>query len=170
MTHGSHSRRSPRLPPSLKAAGPGAQRREKGAGGIGFLLLVLATLACNRLFPGGTSTPGLRDPAEPLAAYMGQFDCYGSENGLQVYAGRVTVKPGGEVTFKNYDGIVQTGAWTYDLPGKTFTFTGRTDLASAIYRDAEDSLVVVLVPGAAVAHADIGMRCQRAVPGQTGPP
>jgi hypothetical protein len=131
---------------------------------------LLSTLACNRLFPAGTPTPTLRDPAEPLPAYLGQFDCYGHENGLLAYAGRITVQLGGQVTFKNYDGIVQTGAWIYDEPGKTFTFSGSTDLASAIYHDAQDSLVVVLVPGATVAHADSGMSCQRAVPGQTGPP
>ena len=135
-----------------------------------FILLLLTSLACSRLFPAGTPTPTLRDPAEPVPAYTGQFDCYGSENGLQAYAGRITVQTGGVVTFKNYDGLLQTGAWIYDEPGRTFTFSGRTDLASAIYKDAQDSLVVVLVPAASVAHAQSGMQCQRAVPGQTGPP
>jgi hypothetical protein len=133
-------------------------------------LLWLATLACSRLFPAGTATPTLRDPAEPAPAYTGQFDCYGTENGALAYAGRITVQTGGQVTFKNYDGVLQAGAWVYDEPGKTFTFSGSTDLASAIYQEAQDSLIVVLVPTAKVAHAESGMRCQRAVPGQTGPP
>ena len=135
-----------------------------------FILLVFATLACSRFFPAGTPTPTLHDPAEPAPAYTGQFDCYGNENGLQAYAGRITVQTGGVLTFKNYDGLLQTGAWTYDEPGRTFTFSGSTDLASAIYKDAQDSLVVVLVPAARVAHAQSGMQCQRAIPGQTGPP
>ena len=135
-----------------------------------FILLLLTTLACSRFFPAGTPTPTLRDPAEPAPAYTGQFDCYGSENGLKAYAGRITVQTGGVLTFKNYDGLLQTGAWIYDAPGRTFTFSGSTVLASAIYKDAQDSLVVVLAPGATVAHAQIGMQCRRAVPGQTGPP
>jgi hypothetical protein len=134
-------------------------------------LLLFTSLACNALTPhAGTPTPSLRDSAEPAPAYTGQYDCYGNENGLQAYAGRITVQTGGQVTFKDYDGVLHTGAWSYDAPGKTFTFTGGIALASAIYKEAEDSLVVVLVPNAAVAHADSGMRCQRAVPGQTGPP
>ena len=152
----------PLLAPSFKG---------RGAGGVRSLfLLLLATLACSRLFPAGTPTPTLRDPAEPAPAYTGQFDCYGTENGVRAYAGRITVLTGGQVTFKNYDGLLQTGAWIYDEPGKTFTFSGGTDLASAIYKASQDSLVVVLVPAAKVAHADSGMSCQRAVPGQTGPP
>lgn len=131
--------------------------------------LLLTALAC-------TATPS-SSPAvvagtpPPAPAYTGQFDCYGAEKGLGAYAGRVTLQPGGLVTFKDYDGLVQTGAWTYDAPGRTFTFTGASLLASAVYNPAQDSLVVVFTPNASVIHTDnAGMRCQRAVPGQTGPP
>jgi hypothetical protein len=154
--------RSALLPPSIKG---------RGAGGIrsALVLLLLASLACSAL-PLGVGPTRVPDPAEPAPAYTGQFDCEGVENGLRAYAGRITVQTGGQVTFKDYDGAVQTGAWTYDVSGKTFTFSGSTALASGIYKETDDTLIVVLAPNAAVVHANSGMKCQRAVPGQTGPP
>ena len=138
-------------------------------------LVLLATLACNTLTSGVGPTAVSGTPASPAnatkAAYTGQFDCEGLENGLRAYSGRIAIQPGGLVTFKDYDGAVQTGAWTYDVPGNTFTFSGSTPLASAIYSPANDTLIVIFVPNATVVHTDnAGMRCQRAVPGQTGPP
>jgi hypothetical protein len=139
-----------------------------------FLFLLLAALACSTLTSAAGTAAVAGTPLPPSAAnpsYTGQFDCYGAEKGLGAYAGRITVQPGGPVTFKDYDGLVQTGAWTYDAPGHTFTFTGATVLASAIYNSTKDSLIVVFTPNAQVVHTDnAGMRCQRAVPGQTGPP
>ena len=150
---------------------------ERGAGGVRTALafVLLATLACNTLTAavGPATVSGTASPPANAAdpPYTGQFDCDGLENGLRAYAGRSTVQPGGLVTLKDYDGTVQTGAWTYDVPGNSFTFSGSTPLASAIYDPANDTLIVVFVPNAKVVHTDnAGMKCQRAVPGQTGPP
>jgi hypothetical protein len=142
---------------------------------LALALVLLATLACNTLTAavGPTAVPGTAAPRADATdrPYTGQFDCDGLENGLRAYAGRITVQPGGLVTLKDYDGTVQTGAWTYDVPGNSFTFSGSTPLASAIYDPANDTLIVVFVPNAKVVHTDnAGMKCQRAVPGQTGPP
>jgi hypothetical protein len=131
-----------------------------------FALLALATLACSLLSPAGpTATPA------PSAAYLGQFDCYGSEGGLGAYAGRVTLQPGGVVTLKDYDGLITTGTWTYDAAANAFAFTGAIGLASASYAASSDTLTVALAPSAALVHAEGGhMQCQRAQPGITGPP
>jgi hypothetical protein len=165
------------LPPSHKVGDPrNAVNGERVAGGLRLALAVLlATLACNALTSGVGPTAVSRTAAPAAGAtnppYTGQFDCDGLENGLRAYSGRITVQPGGLVTFKDYDGTVQTGTWVYDVPGNTFTFSGSTPLASAIYSPANDTLVVIFVPHATVVHTDnAGMTCQRAVPGQTGPP
>jgi|SRR5579859_199399 len=152
------------LPPSFKVEDPRALCGDRGFGGVRSLLalFLLASLACNVLSP--------RGPAGTAAPYVGQFDCYGTENGMGAYSGRVTVEPGGRVTFKDYDGTLQTGTWTYDVPGTTFTFKGSIALASALYDATADHLTVALSPNASVVHAAGGMSCQRAVPGQTGPP
>ncbi len=141
-------------------------------------LLVLAALACSLLTPAGPGpsvAPTAALTATPTAAagpaYTGMFDCYGTEGGLGAYAGRLDFQPGGVVTFKDYDNLVQTGAWTYDAATGTFAFSGGTSLASAVYRPASDTLTVTLLPGASVVHAEGGsMQCQRAKPGITGPP
>jgi hypothetical protein len=149
------------LPPSRSCL---CKIEGRGAGGVRSLLalLLLASLACNALSP--------RGPAGKAPAYVGQFDCYGTENGMGAYSGRVTVQPGGQVTFTNYDGTVQTGSWTYDVPSTTFTFKGSISLASALYNATADTLNVAIAPNASVVHTAGGMSCQRAVPGQTGPP
>ena len=164
--HNSESRRLPLhplrtgwLPPALKG---------RGAGGVRSVLicLLLAALACSRL----NTALGTPLPAS-TAAHLGQFDCYGNEKGALAYAGRVTIQPGGVVTFKGYSGGVETGAWTYAAEGHAFTFSGSTPLASGVYRPAQDTLTVVFTPAAKVAHAEGGsLSCQRAEPGQTGPP
>jgi len=134
------------------------------------VLFLFATVACNALIPVSVSGTPTTAPAASAPPYVGQFDCEGTENGVRAYSGRITVQPGGLVTFKDYDGVVQTGTWTYDRAGTTFTFRGSIALASALYNATSDSLIVVLVPNARVVHAISGMKCQRAVPGQTGPP
>src|SRR5512135_3199892 len=92
------------------------------------LLILLTGLAC-----GGLS------PATPTPAYLGLFDCYGTEGGLGAYAGRLNFQPGGGLTFKDYDNAEHTGAWTYAAAAHTFTFTGSTGLASAVYTPATDT-------------------------------
>jgi hypothetical protein len=133
------------------------------------VVLLLAATACSLMPNFVQATPTLA-PTVAGPAYAGQFDCEGTENGLRAYAGRITVQPGGLVTFKDYDGVVQTGTWTYDAGATTFTFNGNTSLASALYNPTADSLVVVFAPNVHVVHAISGMKCQRAVPGKTGPP
>src|SRR5438105_808486 len=127
------------------------------AGAIGLVAAVLLTLvACNALSPAGTASQLNTPTTTPVVgapAYVGQFDCEGTENGLRAYSGRITVQPGGLVTFKDYDGAVQTGTWAYDPAATTFTFTGSIALASALYNKANDSLVVVIAPNASVVHA-----------------
>ena len=153
-------------PPRLFA--PYATRR--GARGVRFLLalVLFAGLACSFLSPVGL---GPRGTPTPVPAYLGQFDCYGAESGLGAYAGRITIQPGGAVTFRDYDMVVQTGAWTYEAATNTFAFTGSTGLASAIYQPASDTLTATFVPVATVVHAEGGtMSCMRAKPGITGPP
>jgi hypothetical protein len=126
-------------------------------------------LACSVLTRAATATVSTA-PA-PAVAVTGQFDCDGTEGGLGAYAGRVTIAPGGSVAFKNYDGIVQNGNWTYDKQTNTYFFTSSLSLATAVYKPAADSLVVVVRPGATVVHAENNqMTCQRAKPGVTGPP
>ncbi len=150
------------------------------------LLPLLATLACSLLTPAGSgptvaatapaaATQALPPPGTPAPAaapaYTGQFDCYGAEGGLGAYAGRITIQPAGLVTFKDYDGLVQSGAWTYDAAARAFTFTGGTPLARAVYQPADDTLAATRVANAQVVHAEGGrLRCQRARPGITGPP
>jgi len=146
---------SPLLPPSFRGRGVRSL----------LALLLLASLACNALSPRGPGTPAGEAPP-----YVGQFDCYGTENGMGAYSGRVTVEPGGRVTFTNYDGALQTGTWTYDVPSTTFTFKGSISLASALYDATADTLDVYIASNANVVHTEGGMSCQRAVPGQTGPP
>jgi hypothetical protein len=165
------------LPPSLKVGDPRkGVNGERGARGVRsvFALLILGSLACNTLTAAAAPSAVARTAAPANVTnppYTGQFDCDGLENGLRAYSGRITVQPGGLVTFKDYDGAVQTGTWTYDVPGNTFTFSGSTPMASAIYNSANDTLIVVFVPNAKVVHTDnAGMKCLRAVPGQTGPP
>lgn len=138
-------------------------------------LLLVASLACSRLTPAVPPTAISATAAPPISTtnpgYLGQFDCQGLENGLGAYAGRLTIEPGGVATFTDYDAAVHTGAWTYSASRDTFTFTASVLLASAVYLPASDMWVVVLVPKANVVHAENGgMHCQRAVPGQTGPP
>ena len=154
------------------------------------LIVVLAALACSLLTPAtpppsvaptetlpvpatpASPTPAASTPTAGAApAYLGQFDCYGTEGGLGAYAGRITLQPGGAVTLKDYDGVVTAGAWTYDAAANTFTFSGAIALASASYAPATDTLAVTLAASAALGHAEGGsMQCQRAKPGITGPP
>jgi hypothetical protein len=160
------------LPPTRSCNGKSEGR---GAGRVSSILVLLlfATLACSTLNSAGTpavaGTPST-GPAGTAPPYVGQFDCEGTEKGLRAYSGRITIQPGGLVTFKDYDGTAQTGTWAYDVPGTTFTFNGAISLASALYNSTSDSLIVVFAPNVSVVHAISGMKCQRAVPGQTGPP
>ncbi len=157
------------FPPSFKGRGA------RGVRSVPLLpLLLLATAACSTLSPAGGSASVSGTPTAATAGanapYLGQFDCEGTEKGLRAYSGRIIVQPGGLLTFKDYDGAVQTGTWTYDAPGMTFTFSGGIALASALYNPTSDGLTVIFAPNAQVVHALGGMKCQRAVPGQTGPP
>ena len=124
------------------------------------LLLALAALACQTVL--GATAP---------APYQGAFDCSGTEAGLSAYAGRVTINPDGTAAFRDYDDQTQTGSWTYNQQTATLSFGGSLPLLTAIHDPAADTLVVVLLPGASVVHAEGGsLACQRSEPGVTGPP
>src|SRR3979409_1033956 len=94
-------------------------------------------------------------------AYTGQFDCEGLENGARAYAGRVDIQPAGLVTLTESSGAVTGGGPHYDAQNSTFTFSGGTPLANAIYNTDNDTLTVVFQPSTEIAHAaNGGMQCQ----------